>query len=120
MEKIDQMNQVIHVNHSGKPRSYRPRIAILDTGCDTGAQCIMTLPDGERRLNGRWADWVGGSQDPVDEDDGQHGTALAALALRVAAHADIFIGRIARGTADLNGSTRNIVEVRGCCSLMPR
>ncbi len=54
---------------------------------------------------------------PIDEDPEQHGTAAVALLLRVARHAEIFVGRIAKNQAGLNEAEDNIVEVRTTNSL---
>ncbi len=87
------------------------RIAILDTGCDVDDPCVMSLADAERRLVGHWHDWAGGSPVPVDEDVNRHGTSTAALLLRVASHAEVFVGRIAKDSRDLNRAMQNIVDV---------
>jgi hypothetical protein len=93
------------------PTEMRTRIAILDTGCDIDAACIVNLLDGEARLEGHWHDWAGNSGFPVDEDAQRHGTTLIALLLRVARHAEVFVGRIAKDKSCLEGATENIVKV---------
>ena len=113
MEAADSCNDHIDrllIQH--KPKR-RVRIAILDTGCDPGEPCIVSLPRAEDRLSGKhWKDWVSGKVQPIDEDHGAHGTSTVALLLRVARHAEVFVGRIARDKHGLRGATNNIVEVR--------
>ncbi|KAL8364562.1 hypothetical protein RB595_003717 [Gaeumannomyces hyphopodioides] len=92
------------------PTKNKVRVAILDTGCDVNADCIVNLSDGEARLEGHWRDWVAASTSPIDDDPKRHGTSVVSLLLRVARHAEIFVGRIARNQAGLNGATDNIVN----------
>lgn len=95
------------------PQAETVRIAILDTGCDLDASCIAGMPDAETRLNGHWKDFWETSAKPLDEDKKQHGTALAALLLRVAFHAAVFVGRVAKNEAGLSQATQNISQVKG-------
>ncbi len=72
------------------------------------------------RLEKHWRDWAGASACPVDDDPEKHGTSVVALLLRVARHAEVFVGRIARDQAGLGGAADNIAEVRepsykACC-----
>lgn len=99
------------------PTENKVRVAILDTGCDLDANCIANLSDGEARLVGHWKDWAGGSANPIDDDPQRHGTSVVSLLLRVARHTEVFVGRIARDQAGLNGATDNIVKVRKTNSL---
>jgi hypothetical protein len=96
------------------------RIASLDTGCDTGAACIVNLANGEARLKGHWRDWTDNSTDPIDEDPQQHGTSVAAILLRIAGNGEVFVGRVTKNQRDLNGATANIVNVRSDRSTQAR
>lgn len=69
------------------------------------------MPDAEARLNDHWKDFWENSANPVDGDKKKHGTALAALLLRVASHAAVFVGRIAKNQAGLSSATKNISKV---------
>ncbi|RMJ16652.1 hypothetical protein CDV36_003673 [Fusarium kuroshium] len=73
-------------------------------------ECLQLDPNGEARLQGHWCDWAGKSTHPIDEDAQQHGTSTAALLLRVARHAEVFVGRVAKDQKHLNGATNNIVD----------
>ncbi|KAL7810618.1 serine protease [Trichoderma gracile] len=84
------------------------RVAVLDTGCDLDAPCIAGMPGAIGRLTHHWHDFQEASSEPIDEDPKQHGTALTALLLRVALHADIFVGRVAKHEKGLSQSTHNI------------
>jgi hypothetical protein len=88
------------------------RVAVLDTGCDLDAPCIAGIPGAMGRICHHWHDFQDGSPEPIDEDVKQHGTALTALLLRVALHADIFVGRVAKHEKGLFESTQNISRVR--------
>lgn len=101
------------------------KIAILDTGCDKnddffngpGMDHLHKLEDTER-----WHDCLGESDEPVDEDPTSHGTAIAALLLRLAPEAIVYIIRIARNTDELSQSVTNIIDVSFtaelCCKLL--
>ncbi|KAB5536136.1 peptidase S8/S53 domain-containing protein [Coniochaeta sp. 2T2.1] len=92
------------------PTKTKVRVAILDTGCDVAANCIVNLGDGEARLEGHWKDWVGASTLPIDDDPKQHGTLAVSLLLRVARHTEVFVARIARDQEGLKVATDNIVK----------
>lgn len=111
MRKVDNMN--IHVGKifASQPTTPKVRIAILDTGCNLKAMCIANLYLSIPELKKRWKDWVSGSPEPVDEDTGQHGTATAALLLRVAKHAEVYIGRVIKDTDGLSSAQGAIAEV---------
>ena len=70
------------------------------------------MPGAIGRLDTHWHDFQEASPEPIDEDMNQHGTALTALLLRVALHADIFVGRVAKHEKGLVESTQNISRVR--------
>lgn len=103
------MNSILSSQYTGR----KVRIAILDTGCNPRAMCIANLCPNMSQLRRHWKDWVNGSTDPIDEDGGQHGTATAALLLRVAKHADVYIGRVTKDTVGLAGAQSSIAEVSG-------
>jgi hypothetical protein len=69
------------------------------------------MPGAEARLVGHWHDWAGDSQEPIDEDPTSHGTALVALLLRVAIHAEIFVGRVVKDKNGLYHAEKSISEV---------
>lgn len=94
------------------PAKNKVRVALLDTGCDLDAECIVNLVDGESRLIGHWKDWAGNSTFPVDDDPKRHGTMTTALLLRVARHAEVFVARIAKDQVELRTSMKNIASVR--------
>ncbi|RSM17130.1 hypothetical protein CDV31_004023 [Fusarium ambrosium] len=116
LQRVDRTNDLMdwvrekHLKEKTETTEKRVRIAILDTGCSMDADCIVTLANGEARLQGHWCDWAGKSTHPIDEDAQQHGTSTAALLLRVARHAEVFVGRVAKDQKHLNGATNNIVD----------
>jgi hypothetical protein len=111
LERIDGINRYLAKIAVKYPTAQRVRIAILDTGCDPGADCIVGLPGAEARLVGHWYDWAGDSGKPIDEDTSKHGTALVALLLRVALHAEVFVGRVAKDKNGLQDAAKKISDV---------
>ncbi|KAK5996023.1 hypothetical protein PT974_04446 [Cladobotryum mycophilum] len=87
------------------------RIAILDTGCDINDQYFSGPGiDHVDDLEDRWYDCTGESAEPIDEDRGRHGTALACLLLRLASEATIYIIRVAKDAAGLAGAAGHVQE----------
>ncbi|RYP49320.1 hypothetical protein DL768_004945 [Monosporascus sp. mg162] len=90
------------------------RIAVLDTGCNPdcpASSWFKAMPDEASRIeNGHWHDFVGESAQPVDEDRNAHGTAVVSLLLRVARHADVFVGRIAKNSESLIHAASNVAK----------
>ena len=58
-----------------------------------------------------WFDHVDNSSDPVDEDPGHHGTALACLLLRLAPQATIHVSRVAKDSSSLSTAKQIIAKV---------
>jgi hypothetical protein len=88
------------------------KVAILDTGCDISDQYFAG--DGNGRVDEietYWKDYVNESTKPVDEYKLRHGTALAALALRLMPHAQVHILRVARDHDELSVSAERIADV---------
>lgn len=109
LNDVDQINSLFLSQYTGR----KVRIAILDTGCNPRAMCIANLRLNMSQLRRRWKDWVDGSIVPIDEDGGQHGTATAALLLRVAKHTDVYIARVTKDTAGLASAKSYIADVSG-------
>ena len=89
------------------------KIAILDTGCDMESD-FFTGPGVEHvdSVEANWTDYVGGKVMPVDEDPGKHGTALAALLLRLIPNcASIHVARVAQNATKLTDAKENTVKV---------
>ena len=88
------------------------KIAILDTGCDLENKffCGPGI-DFVDDLMVRWLDCVGGTREPVDEDPHSHGTAMAALLLRLVPRATIYIVRVARDSNGLSAAKEIFAEV---------
>ncbi|KLU90810.1 hypothetical protein MAPG_10661 [Magnaporthiopsis poae ATCC 64411] len=101
LEKLDEIARVMDkLRRENSTRVTRPvRVAVLDTGLDMEADCInglgLTRPPA-------WKDYVGDSSEPVDDDGEKHGTAVAALLLRTATHADVYVIRIAENQKKLS------------------
>jgi Subtilase family len=85
----------------------RIKIAVLDTGCDHEA-AFFHSPTRRNRIKG-WKDWVHKSANY--EDLSGHGTHTVALAMKTAPAADIFIARVARHRAELEGADEVIASV---------
>ena len=101
LERIDKINLQLNSLEQGCPAAPRVKIAILDTGCDLDASCLLHLGRSDARLKNHWYDWSGNSKEPIDQDPARHGTALVALLLRVALHAEVFVGRVAKDESEL-------------------
>lgn len=84
------------------------RIAVLDTGYDDEA-VFFQLPTRRRRVR-QWKDFHGDSEDPVDGNG--HGTHTAALIMKVAPTADIYIARVTQDRATLRNCASKVAEVR--------
>jgi hypothetical protein len=103
------------IDYSPKFESARVKVAILDTGIDLEDSFIRGAKDRIRDCK-NWAD----DREDLDDrhqvhDASGHGTHVAALLLKTAPEADVYIGRI----ADQNGcmiSPEKISEVS--CSLL--
>ncbi|KAE8447647.1 hypothetical protein EG329_010618 [Mollisiaceae sp. DMI_Dod_QoI] len=110
LERIDKINKYLNNFQRSRPTARRVKIAILDTGCDLDASCLINLGCTEARLIDHWHDWSGTSKVAIDEDPGKHGTALVALLLRVALHAEVFVGRVAKDEGELGHATEKISQ----------
>ncbi|KAI9696362.1 MAG: hypothetical protein M1820_008204, partial [Bogoriella megaspora] len=92
-------------DENGRPTlGRRIKIAILDTEID------MEHPDMKsykQRIKGRKS-WVDSGKD--DEDTCGHGTHAAALVLKVARKAYVYIARVVRGYDDKDFQTSNVVQ----------
>lgn len=110
LERVDGINANLDKIMGQNLTCKKVKIAILDTGCDLHAGCII-VTRAEALLKGRWHDFVEDSKTPVDEDTGRHGTALVALLLRVAIHAEVFVARVARNKDGLQIAENSISRV---------
>ncbi|PTB66171.1 serine protease [Trichoderma citrinoviride] len=108
LKEFDRINRSLESLRVAAQNVENVRVAVLDTGCDSDAPCIAGMPGAIGRLAAHWHDFQEASPEPIDEDMNQHGTALTALLLRVALHADIFVGRVAKHERGLFESTHNI------------
>ncbi|KAI1175958.1 peptidase S8/S53 domain-containing protein [Nemania sp. FL0916] len=103
-----------HINNElGKLCTKRPpRVAVLDTGFDPEsprALWFRAKSEQIRRIpNAHWYDFVGAAKQPIDEDEQGHGTAVVSILLRVAQHASVFVGRIAKSSQDLHLAGGNV------------
>jgi hypothetical protein len=88
------------------------KIAILDTGCDLD-HIFFSGPGADQRddLLDRWMDCFCASDEPIDDDKDRHGTALAALMLRLLPGAELFIVRVAKDADGLSKAEATIAEV---------
>src|SRR3569833_405348 len=86
------------------------RLAILDTGCNLDDPFFNGPGIGtEDRLASCWLDCLGESEDPVDQDPGQHGTALTALLLRILPPSvGLYIIRVAKDAMGLSNAKQDI------------
>ncbi|EQB47942.1 hypothetical protein CGLO_12881 [Colletotrichum gloeosporioides Cg-14] len=83
-----------------------PRIAILDTGYDSGSN-FFSLAGRSRRVKG-WKDFVESQEDPIDEEG--HGTHTIATAMKAAPFASIYVARIAKDRGGLKNAHQAIVK----------
>jgi hypothetical protein len=88
------------------------KVAILDTGCDID-HIFFSGPGANQRDNlvDRWIDCLEESEEPVDDDAERHGTALAALMLRLLPGAELYIVRVAKDAKGLSTAEGTIAEV---------
>lgn len=84
------------------------RVAVLDTGYDDEA-AFFQVPTRRRRIR-QWKDFYGNMDDPIDENG--HGSHTAALIMKVAPTADVYIARVTKDRATLRSCTSHIAEVR--------
>ncbi|KAF9870213.1 ankyrin unc44 [Colletotrichum karsti] len=110
LDRVDAINEYMRQNCRANSASGRVKIALLDTGCDLEASCFRNLSVDEMGITQHWQDWAGESNVPLDEDSSKHGTSMAALLLRVAPHADIYVGRVAKSSAHLRSATPQLIE----------
>ncbi|KAL7819526.1 serine protease [Trichoderma aethiopicum] len=108
IKEFDRINRSLESLRAASQSVRNIRVAVLDTGCDLDAPCIAGMPGAIARLAHHWHDFQDSSPEPIDEDLHQHGTALTAVLLRVALHADVFVGRVAKHEKGLFQSTQNI------------
>lgn len=99
LRSMDQVNAIMEGFAKRFRTKDKVRVAILDTGCDVSTPCICST--GEARLKGRWFDCAGDAEEPVDDDQQKHGTAVAGLLLRVAKHASVYVIRVAKDSTSL-------------------
>lgn len=111
LDQLSEVNSYINgiaqrCNQGQKHRAVR--IAVLDTGYDDES-VFFQLPTRRRRIR-QWKDFYGYSEDPVDGNG--HGTHTAALIMKVAPTADIYIARVTQDRATLRNCASKVAEVR--------
>ncbi|KAF4447058.1 serine protease [Fusarium austroafricanum] len=101
-----------HLASLSKGPSSKPvRVAILDTGCDINDHYFCGVGvDRVEDWEGLWHDCLGESSEPLDEDKGRHGTAVACLLLQLAPKSEIFVVRIAKDSSGLSEAHQAIAE----------
>ncbi|ETS74204.1 hypothetical protein PFICI_14070 [Pestalotiopsis fici W106-1] len=90
--------------HEGKRRA--TRVAVLDTGYDDEA-VFFQVPARRRRIR-QWKDFYGDLGDPIDETG--HGSHTAALIMKVAPTADIYIARVTKSRGTLRDCAPQIAK----------
>lgn len=111
LERFDIANRQL-ASFANCNQSHPVKIAILDTGCNMDDPFFAGPGIYRADPTVRWIDFVDGTLEPVDEDQGQHGTALTCLLLRLAPDATIFVARVARDSDGLSVA-REIVAKAG-------
>lgn len=111
LDRIDGINSYLNQLSMASPPQEKVKIALLDTGCDPDQPCILGITSAESRLCRHWHDWAGDSVHPIDQDSSKHGTVLFALLMRIAPHAEIFVGRVAKSKGGIQTSADSIAEV---------
>lgn len=98
----------------------RPKIAIIDTGFDSGARFLnpklkqrLYMHSGTETKKYNWKDFW--QYEAVPNDSHGHGTAMLSIVLRIAPFADICVARIAGTDEDLKRdpekTSKNLAKV---------
>lgn len=108
LERFDNLKQQLQ-----DALTYAVKIAILDTGCDPENEFFAGPGiNSIDSIEANWTDYVDGKTAPCDEDPGRHGTALAALLIRLIPNcASIHVARVARNAAELADAKKNTAKV---------
>ena len=110
LQKVESLQTRLQLHLSAQSPKERIRVVVIDTGCDVEPEFF----EGRRRWKlpkGFWKDLVADCPKPVDEDKHGHGTAMVSLVMRVAPQAHIYVARVARNAADLEGRAGLVAKV---------